>query len=147
MCNAVSTISSTFYCRQHSLHGWSHEWELKQLTFAGGTRLWQYFETSTRNIYGFNTLDTLRIPTISDGCTAGSVFCTRGSVLLIILPVLAVFGPSVLVRLILPVRTVFRTPHTRVLQYTQRQQHPDYRTPQYCQHRQHQKKKYRTPYI
>ena len=104
------------------------------------------YAASTRNIYGFNALDTLSTPTISDVCTAGTACCTRGSVLLIILPVLAVFGPSVLVLLMLPLRAVFRTPHTRVLQYSQRQRYPEYRIPQYCQHRQHQKKsiEYRT---
>ena len=72
------------------------------------------YAASTRNISGFNTLDTLSTPTISDVCTAGTACCTRGSVLLIILPALAVFGPSLLVLLILPVLAVFRTPHTRV---------------------------------
>ena len=95
---------------------------------------------STRNIYGFNTLDAPSTATISDVCTAGTACCTRGSVLLIILKVLALFGPSVLALLILPPRVVFRTPHTRVLQYTQHQQYPEYGTPQYCQHRQPQKK-------
>ena len=61
--------------------------------------------------------------------TVGTACCTRGSVRHIILPVLAVFGPSVLVLVILPVRPVFRTPHTRVLQYSQHQQYPEYRTP------------------
>ena len=73
-------------------------------------------------------------------CTAGTACYTRGSVLLIIFPVLAVFKPSVLVVVILTVRAVFRTPHTRVLQYIQHQQYPEYLTPQYCQHRQHQKR-------
>ena len=102
-----------------TVHGWSHEWELKQITFEGGTRVqhWQYFEgicCGTRNIYGFNPLDTVSTSTISDVYTAGTACCTRGFVLLIILPVLAVFGPSVLVLLTLPVRAVFRAPHTRV---------------------------------
>ena len=87
---------------------------------------------STRNIYGFNTLDTLSTPTISDVCTAGAACCIRGSVLLITLPVLAVFEPSVLVLLIILARAVLRTPRARVLQYTQHQQYPEYRTPQYA---------------
>ena len=74
------------------------------------------YATSTRNIYGFNTLDTLSTPpTISDVCTVGTACCTRGSALLIMLLVLAVFGPSVLVLLILPPRAVSRTPLTTVL--------------------------------
>ena len=101
---------------------------------------------STRKLYGFNTLDTLSTPTNSDVCTASTAF-TRGSVLLIVLSVVPVCGPSVLVLLIFPVGTVFRTPLTRVLQYTQHPQYPVYRTPQCCQHRQDRKKGYRTPYI
>ena len=90
----------------------------------------------------FNTLDTLSTPTTSDICTAGTACRTLliGSVLLIILPVLAVSGPSVLVLLILQASAVYWTPYTKVLQYTQHQQCPEYRTPQYCQHRQPQKK-------
>ena len=61
-----------------------------------------------------STLDTLSTPTISDVCTAGTACCTRGSVVLYHTPIL---GPSVLVLLILLARAVFRTPHTRVLQY------------------------------
>ena len=45
---------------------------------------------------------------------------------------------------ILPVLAVSRTTHTRVLQYSQCQQCPEYRTPKYCQHRQRQE--YRTSY-
>ena len=137
-----------------TVHGWSHEGELNQISFGGETRVFtvlavmsRVYAASTRNIYGFNTFDTLSTPTTSDVCTAGTACCTRGSVLLIILPVLAVFGPSVVVLLILPARAVFRTPHTRVLQCTQHQQHPEYQTAQYCQHRQPQKKKNPTPYI
>ena len=102
------------------------------------------YAASTRNMYGFNTLDTLSTPTISDICTAGTACCTRGSVLLIILPVLAVFGPSVFVLLILPARAVFTTPHTSTAIHSgpavSRVSNPG-------QHRQPQKKKYRTPYI
>ena len=97
------------------------------------------YAASTRNIYEFNTLDTLSTSSISDVCTAGTAYA-RSFDPLIILPVLAVLGPSVLVLLILSVRAAFRTPLTRVLQYTQHQQYPEYRTPQYCQHRQHRQK-------
>ena len=96
------------------------------------------YAASALNIYGFNTLDTLSTPTISDVCTAGTA-CTRGSLILIILPV-AVFGPSVLVLLILPVRAVLRTPLKRALQHTQHQQYPEYRTPQCCRQRWRRKK-------
>ena len=43
------------------------------------------YAASTRNIYGFHNLENLSTPSISDVCTA-STACTRGSVLLIILP-------------------------------------------------------------
>ena len=129
-----------------AVHGWSHEWKLKQISFGKGTRVLRVlavFREYTLRALEISTGSTLRIlwllQSISDVCTAGTACCTRGSVL-IILPVLAVFGPSVLVLLILPARAVFRAPHTRVLQYTQHQQCPEYRTPQYCQHRQPQKK-------
>ena len=141
-----------------TIDGWSHEWELKQITFGGGnTSTWRtgsisrVYAASTRSIYGFSTLDTEF--TSLDVCGA----CSRVlRVLLVALgvlyyssysPVFAVFGPSVLVLLILPARAVFRTPHTRVLQYTPHQQYPEYRTPQCCQHSQLKKKKYRTPCI
>ena len=130
-----------------TIHGWSYEWELKQSTFGGELEYLrvlavfrEYMLRALEISTGSTLLDTLSTAHISDVCTAGTACCTRSSVLLVILPVLAVFGPSVLVRLILPVRSVFRTPHTRVLQYSQQQQYPEYRTPQYCQHKQHQKK-------
>ena len=127
-----------FFCRQHSLFTdgvtngiWS------KLLSGGGTRVLRVLAVFREyslccehsNIYEFNTLDTLSIPTISDDCRAGTA-CTRGSVLLIILPVLAVSRPSVLVLLIFPARAVFRTPRTRSLRYTQHQQYPESRTPQ-----------------
>ena len=131
--------------------GWSHEWELKQITFGEGTRVlrvlavFREYMLRALEISTGSTLDTLSTPTISDVCTAGTACCTRGSVLLIILPVLAVFGPSVLVLLILPARAVFRAPHTRVLQYTQHQQYPEYRILQTASTG--NLRKYRTPYI
>ena len=130
-----------------TVHGWSHEWELKKITFGEGTRVLrvlavfrEYMLRALEISTGSTLLILLSTLTILDVCTAGTACCTRGSVLLIILPVLAVFGPSVLALLILPARAVFRTPHTRVLQYTQHQQYPEYRNPQYRQHRQPQKK-------
>ena len=47
---------------------------------------------STRNICGFNTLDTVSTPTISRVFTVGTACCAQGSVRLIILPVLAGLG-------------------------------------------------------
>ena len=48
-----------------TIDGWSHEWELKQITFGGGnTSTWRtgsisrVYAASTRSIYGFSTLDT-----------------------------------------------------------------------------------------
>ena len=90
---------------------------------------WQYFGSICCEHSKYRRVQHPSIPTTSDVCAAGTVCCARDFVLLIILPVRAVFGPSVLVLLILPVRAVFRTPLTRVLQYTQHQQYPEYRTP------------------
>ena len=116
-----------------TVHGWSHDWGLKQITFGGGPRvvrvmsiLREYTLRELEISTGSTFLVLSSIPTISDVCTAGTACCTRGSVLH---PALAVFGPSVLVLLILPVRAVSRTPRTRVLQYAQHQQYPEYRTP------------------
>ena len=134
-----------------AVHGWSHEWKLKQISFGKGTRVLRVlavFREYTLRALEISTGSTLRIlwllQSISDVCTAGTACCTRGSVL-IILPVLAVFGPSVLVLLILPARAVFRAPHTRVLQYTQHQQYPEYRILQTASTG--NLRKYRTPYI
>ena len=73
--------------------------------FRGGEleylEYWQYFESIYCEYSKYLRVQHLSTPTISDVCTAGTVCCTQGSVLLIILPVLAVFGPSVLVLLIL----------------------------------------------
>ena len=63
---------------------------------------------STGSTYGVNALDILSTPNISDAHSAGAA--TRGSALRIP-PVLAVFGPSVLLILVLPVVAV-------VLQYS-----------------------------
>ena len=68
-----------------------------------------------------STLDTLSTPTTLDVCTAGTA-CSRGSVLLIILLVLAVFGPTAL--LILQVFRVFGPP---VLKYFQPSQYENTR--------------------
>ena len=157
--NSIRILLQTAF----TVDGWSHEWELKHFTFGGGTRVLRVlavfrpvgiastgtrvlqstggisrvYAASTRNIYGFNTLDTLgysnRFGCLCCGyCLLYSGFCT--------VAVLTVFAPSLLVLLILTARAVFRTSQTRVLQYTQHQQYPEYRTPQYRQHRQPQKK-------
>ena len=119
LCTAVSIISSAFYCRQHAL---VPRIGVETKCFRGGTRVLralavfrEYMLRALEISTGSTRLILLSTPSISDVCTAGTACCTRGSVLLIILPVLAVFRPSVLLLLILPVRAVFRTPHTRVL--------------------------------
>ena len=104
-----------------TVHGWSHKWELKQTTGweLEYSEYWRYFGSICCEHSKYLRVQhsyRLSTPAISDVCTAGSA-CTRGSVLLIILPV-AVFGPSVVLLLMLPVRAVFRTLLTRVLQCT-----------------------------
>ena len=68
--------------------GWSHEWELKQITFGGGTRVLrllavfrEYMLRALEISTGSTLLILLGTPTISDVCAAGTACCTRGSVL------------------------------------------------------------------
>ena len=145
LCAAVSIISSAFYCRQHlfTVHGWSHEWELKQITFWGGTQVLRVLAVfreymlraleistgSTRLILW--ALQPLRIVVLRELLVLGVLYYSSYS---------HIWAFSTRTAHILPARAVFRTPLTRVLQYTQQQQYPQYRTPQYCQQRQHRKK-------
>ena len=60
---------------------------------------WQYFGSICCEHSKYRRVQHPSIPTTSDVCAAGTVCCARDFVLLIILPVRAVFGPSVLVLL------------------------------------------------
>ena len=73
-------IADSIHCSR-SL--WSHEWELKQITFGGGTRVLrllavfrEYMLRALEISTGSTLLILLSTPTISDVCTAGTACCT-----------------------------------------------------------------------
>ena len=110
-------ISSSFYCRKHSRvvprvgvgASCFRGEQLEHSESGSNSRVLYILRACTCSIYGCSTLDTLSTASISDACTAGTA-CTRGLALLTF-PLLALFGPSLLLILpVLGVRNVLDTP-------------------------------------
>ena len=90
--NFIRTLLQT----ASTVHVWSHKWELKQITFEGGTRVLrilavfrEYMLRELEISAGSTLLVLLSTPTISDVCTAGTAWF-RMFVLRVLLEVLDV---------------------------------------------------------